>query len=146
MNLLSELRPPKGSHCRGRRVGRGPASGLGGTSGRGHKGQKARSGAPIRRGFEGGQTPLQVRLPKFGFTNRRFKKEYEIINLDQLEKLEENEVTPDLLKDKGLVCHGLAVKVLGRGGCHRPLHVKAHKFSRVARQSIEEAGGKVEVI
>ena len=146
MNLLSELRPLKGSRHRRRRIGRGPASGWGGTSGKGHKGQKVRSGAPIRRGFEGGQTPLQVRLPKFGFTNRRFKKEYEIINLDQLSKLEEPEVTPEILKKRGLVSRGLAVKILGRGECHQALNIKAHKVSQSARQSIEAAGGKVEII
>lgn len=146
MSLLSELRPPQGSRHRRRRVGRGSGSGWGGTAGKGHKGQKVRSGAPIRRGFEGGQTPLQIRLPKFGFTNRRFKRDYGIVNLDQLAKLEETEVTPEILKEKGWAFHDLPVKILGRGKCNKPLNIKAHKVSSSARKAIESAGGKVEVI
>lgn len=148
MSLLCELSPRRGSTRPRRRVGRGHGSGWGGTSGKGHKGQKARSGAPIRRGFEGGQTPLQVRLPKFGFTNKRFKKVYEIVNLEQLEKLEglEGDVDPQVLKDRGLVHHTKAVKILGRGELKKPLNVKTHKLSEAARKAIEAAGGKVEVI
>ena len=145
MSLLSELKPNAGSTHSRRRVGRGPASGWGGTAGKGHKGQKARSGAPIRRGFEGGQTPLQVRLPKFGFTNRRFKKVYEIVNLEQLEKLD-GDICPQVLKDKGLIHHTSAVKVLGRGECTKKINVKAHKFSQSAQKAIEALGGHVEVI
>ena len=145
MSLLGELNPPKGSTHTKRRVGRGPSSGWGGTAGKGHKGQKARSGAPIRRGFEGGQTPLQIRLPKFGFTNRRFKKVYEIVNLDQLDKLD-GEITPEVLKNKGLIHHTTAVKILGRGELKKPLNIKAHKLSETARKAIEAVGGKVEVI
>ena len=145
MSLLSELRPQKGSTRTSRRVARGPSSGWGGTAGRGHKGQKARAGAPIRRGFEGGQTPLQIRLPKFGFTNRRFKKVYEIVNIEQLEKLE-GDINPEVLQDRGLIHHVSAVKILGRGECKKPLNVRAHKFSESARKAIEAAGGKVEVI
>lgn len=145
MSLLSELKPKKGSTHSRRRVGRGSSSGWGGTAGKGHKGQKARSGAPMRRGFEGGQTPLQVRLPKFGFTNRRFKKVYEIVNIEQLEKLE-GDICPQVLKEKGLIHHTSSVKILGRGEYTKKLNVKAHKFSQSAQKAIESLGGKVEVI
>ena len=145
MSLLSELKPKKGSTHKKRRVGRGQGSGWGKQAAKGHKGQKARSGAPIRRGFEGGQTTLQIRLPKFGFTNMKFKTTYEIVNISQLEKFD-GEVTPQSLKDKG-VTHKLdKVKILGDGEIKKALTVKAHKFSASAKKSIEAAGGSVEVI
>ncbi len=147
MSLLSELKSQKGSTHSKRRVGRGPASGWGGTSGKGHKGQKARAGAPIRRGFEGGQTPLHIRLPKFGFTNNRFRKTYEIVNLEQLSQLDVGgEITPEVLKEKGLIHHTSAIKILGRGEVTKPLHIKAHKWSQSAQRAIEAAGGKVEAV
>ena len=131
-----------------RRVGRGIGSGLGKTSGKGHKGQKARSGGGVRRGFEGGQTPLYRRLPKRGFSNANFKKEYAVINLSDLNRFDENTViTPELLKETGIIKKQLAgVKVLGNGSLEKKLTVKANKFSMTAKEKIEAAGGKVEVI
>lgn len=144
MSLLSELQPNKGATHKKKRIGRGIGSGWGGTAGKGHKGQKARSGAPIRRGFEGGQTPLSRRLPKFGFTNAMFRQRYEIINLRDLESFE-GEVTPDTLRAAGKAGNGL-IKILGDGELKKNLTVKAHKFSKAAQQAIESAGGKAEVI
>lgn len=148
MARLHDLRPGGGSRRPRKRVGRGTGSGYGKTSGRGTKGQGARSGSGIRPGFEGGQTPLQMRIPKRGFTNARFRKVFAEVNLEQLARIEEqNEITPELLKELGLVKgrhHG--VKVLGRGELDRPVTVKAHKFSRSAVAKIEAAGGKAEVI
>ena len=145
MSLLSELKPKEGSTHKKRRIGRGHSSGWGKTSGKGHKGQKARAGAPIRRGFEGGQTPLHIRLPKFGFTNGQFKKVYEIVNLNQLEKFE-GEVNPETLKTGGVIHKTKRVKILGNGEIKKALTVKAHKFSETAKKAIEAAGGTVEVI
>lgn len=144
MSLLAELKPKRGSTHKERRVGRGDGSGWGGTAGKGHKGQKARSGAPIKRGFEGGQMPMARRLPKFGFTNAKFKTEYNIVNISQLNMLD-GEVTPETLRTAGLVGKGL-VKVLANGEMSKSLTVKAHKFSETAKQAIEKAGGTVEVI
>lgn len=129
-----------------KRVGRGPGSGLGKTSGRGQKGQKARSGGGVRPGFEGGQTTLARRLPKRGFTNFN-RKEYAIINLSDLNRFEEGtHVTPELLKDMGLLKKQLAgVKVLGHGELEKKLHVTAAKFSASAKEAIEKAGGTAEV-
>ena len=127
-----------------KRVGRGIASGSGKTSGRGHKGQKARS--KVRVGFEGGQTPLFQRLPKRGFTNFN-RKEYAIINLDALNRFEDGtEVTPELLLEQGVVKNLKAgLKVLGNGALEKKLTVKAHKFSAAAKEAIEAAGGNSEV-
>jgi large subunit ribosomal protein L15 len=144
MSLLSSLRPKSGSTHKRKRIGRGDSSGWGGTAGKGHKGQKARSGAPIRRGFEGGQTPMARRMPKFGFTNVNFKTEYNIVNLSQLNNLE-GSVTPESLLAAGLVRKGL-VKILAKGQLNKVLKVKAHKFSEAAKKSIESAGGTAEVI
>lgn len=131
------------------RVGRGMASGNGKTSGRGHKGQKARSGGGVRRGFEGGQTPLYRRLPKRGFTNI-FAKEFATINVEQLNKFDDNTViTPNLLIEKGLVKKSKTnngIKILGNGDLTVKITVQAHKFSKTATEKIEAAGGKVEVI
>lgn len=145
MSLLTNLKPKRGSVKKEKRVGRGDSSGWGGTAGHGHKGQKARSGAPIGRGFEGGQTPLARRLPKFGFTNNKFKLDYEVLNLDQLDKLE-GEVTPQSLYKMGWIKKASHLKILGNGQITKPLNVKAHKFSASAKKMIEDAGGKVEVI
>lgn len=133
---------------RKKRVGRGPGSGHGGTSGRGEKGQKARSGKGARPGFEGGQTPLIRRLPKRGFTNIPFKRRYEIINLQALNRFEKDfVVTPEQLKDLGLIKRSAAgLKVLGGGQVLVPLTVKAHAFSKEAKAKIEAAGGKAEVL
>lgn len=144
MSLLSSLSPKAGAKHSPKRVGRGIGSGLGGTSGKGHKGQLARTGGRVRRGFEGGQTPMHRRLPKFGFSNVAFATEYDIVNLGQLAKLS-GEVTPEVLQQNGLVGKGL-VKILGNGELKTALTVKAHKFSESAKKAIEAAGGKVEVI
>ena len=131
-----------------KRVGRGPGSGTGKTAGRGENGQNSRSGGGVRRGFEGGQTPLFRRLPKRGFSNARFKKVYAVINLDDLNKFDNGaEVSPEILKDMGLVKNTLdGVKILGDGKLEKKLTVKANKFSKTAKEQIEKLGGKAEVI
>ena len=144
MSLLSQLQPAEGSKHYQKRLGRGRGSGLGQTAGKGHKGQLARSGGKVRRGFEGGQTPLVRRMPKYGFSNADFETKYSVVNLSQLEKLT-GEVTPESLKEAGLV-HHFPVKILGNGKLSKNLTVKAHKFSNKAKSSIEAAGGKTEVI
>ncbi|KPB03603.1 MULTISPECIES: 50S ribosomal protein L15 [unclassified Bacillus (in: firmicutes)] len=144
---LHELKPNEGSRKERNRVGRGTGSGNGKTSGKGHKGQNARSGGGVRPGFEGGQTPLFQRLPKRGFTNIN-RKEYAIINLDALNRFDEGtEVTPELLVETGLVSKlNAGLKVLGNGSIEKKLTVRAHKFSSAAKEAIEAAGGSVEVI
>ncbi len=144
MSLLSSLAPKDGAKHYIKRLGRGRGSGLGQTSGKGHKGQLARSGGKVRRGFEGGQTPLMRRLPKFGFSNVTFETRYSIVNLADLNKLS-GEITPESLKSAGLV-HTFPVKILGNGKLEKALTVKAHKFSETAKKAIESAGGKTEVI
>ncbi|MBM7542833.1 50S ribosomal protein L15 [Amphibacillus cookii] len=143
---LHELKPSQARKQRNR-VGRGMSSGNGKTSGRGHKGQNARSGGGVRPGFEGGQMPLFQRLPKRGFTNIH-RKEFAVINLAALNKFEEGtEVTPELLLETGLVSKLKAgIKVLGNGTIEKKLIVKAHKFSASAKEAIEAAGGQTEVI
>ncbi|HEV8632585.1 MAG TPA: 50S ribosomal protein L15 [Thermoanaerobaculia bacterium] len=136
---LHELAPAKGSKHSRKRVGRGPGSGLGKTAGKGHKGQKSRSGYARQAGFEGGQMTLVRRVPKRGFTNL-FRTTYSVVNLHQLEGFE-REVTPESLVEHGLVKSGALVKVLGDGEVSKPLTVVAHKFSRSARAKIEAAGG-----
>ncbi|CAI8054644.1 50S ribosomal protein L15 [Geodia barretti] len=143
---LDQLKAPPGARRNRKRVGRGNGSGSGTYSGRGMKGQKARAGGGVRRGFEGGQLPVIRRLPtQRGFTNI-FKKEYSVVNLDSIaEKLpEETEVTPEVMKEARLI-RGLSlpVKVLGRGEVDRAVTVLAHKFSMEARRKIEAAGGQV---
>lgn len=145
MSLLSTLSPKEGSHHYRKRVGRGIGSGLGGYSGKGGKGQTQRSGGSIRRGFEGGQTPLHRRLPKFGFTNVKFATEYEIVNIGQLAKLS-GAVTPEALKAAGLMRYDGRVKILGNGELKTKLTVKAHGFSESAKKAIEAAGGQVEIL
>ncbi|KHF28895.1 50S ribosomal protein L15 [Anoxybacillus sp. BCO1] len=144
---LHELQPAPGSRKERNRVGRGIGSGNGKTSGKGHKGQNARSGGGVRIGFEGGQTPLFRRLPKRGFTNIH-RKEYAIVNLEVLNRFEDGtEVTPELLLETGVVSKLKAgIKVLGNGELTKKLTVKAHKFSASAKEAIEAAGGKTEVI
>lgn len=144
---LHELRPSPGNKRNRRRVGRGIGSGLGKTSGRGHKGQGARSGGGKGPGFEGGQTPLQRRLPKRGFKNP-FRKEYAEVNVRDLNRFAAKTViTPKLLIESGLVKDMKdGVKILGMGDLDRVLTVQAHKFTGGAREKIEAAGGKVEVI
>ncbi|MFH0716550.1 50S ribosomal protein L15 [Staphylococcus delphini] len=144
---LHELKPSEGSRKVRNRVGRGAGTGNGKTSGRGQKGQKARSGGGVRPGFEGGQLPLFRRIPKRGFTNIN-RKEYAIVNLDQLNQFEDGtEVTPGLLIETGVVKNEKAgIKVLGNGSLEKKLTVKAHKFSASAKAAIEAKGGAQEVI
>jgi len=139
---LHDLSPDKGSRSNRKRIGRGPGSGTGKTAGRGHKGQRSRSGFSQRPGFEGGQMPLVRRVPKRGFTNI-FKTEFAIVNVSQLADLG-SEIHPALLVERGLVRGGLPVKVLGDGELGQAVTVRAHKFSRTARQKIEAAGGTCE--
>ncbi len=145
MSLLAELAPNKGATHKKKRVGRGDGSNWGGTSGKGHKGQKARSGGKNLRGFEGGQVPLHRRLPKFGFKNTRFKKDYVIMNLCRMNDFG-NEISPEILIEKGFLRKTDKLKVLAKGSLNQSLTVKAHKFSQAAQREIEKAGGKVEVI
>jgi large subunit ribosomal protein L15 len=139
---LHDLSPAEGSRRPKKRLGRGRGSGTGKTAGRGSKGQKSRSGYSRRLGFEGGQMPLIRRVPKRGFTNI-FRREYTVVNLRDLEDLS-GEVTPETLLERGLVRRGLPVKILGDGELKAALQVKAHRFSRTAREKIEAAGGSCE--
>ncbi|MBM3807493.1 MAG: 50S ribosomal protein L15 [Acidimicrobiia bacterium] len=145
---LNNLKPAEGSKFARKRVGRGPGSGNGKTAGRGYKGAQSRSGWKYKRGFEGGQMPLHRRVPKRGFTNI-FRTEYDVVNLDQLDKLFETgaTVTVDSLRDAGLVgSRSAKVKVLGRGEVTKALTVQVHKFSGKAAEKIVAAGGKAEAI
>ena len=145
---LENLPKNAGSTHRGKRVGRGPGSGLGKTSGRGENGQKSRSGASIPAVFEGGQTPLFRRLHKRGFSNAKFKVRYATINVGDLNRFKDGEVvTPELLKELGIVKKQLAgVKVLGDGTLEKKVTIKAHRFTQSALKKIEESGSKAEVI
>ena len=144
---LEELKPAEGSTHRKKIVGRGIGSGVGKTSGRGHQGQKARSGGGVRPGFEGGQMPLYRRLPKRGFTNI-FAKKYVAVNVEVLDKFNDgDEVTAESLLEKGIISKTLdGVKILGRGEVTKKLTVKVAKVSESAKEKIEKAGGKAEVI
>jgi len=143
---LSDLKPPAGQKHTKRRVGRGMGSGRGKTSGRGHKGQHSVSGSSLMRGFEGGQMPLHRRLPKRGFTNI-FRKEYAVVNVGRLEKLEGDAFDPNRLAELGVVKKlGAGLKVLGSGELTRKISVAAHMFSKSALEKIQAAGGKAEVI
>lgn len=143
---LNKLRPARGATKRRKRLGHGPGSGRGKTSTRGHKGQQSRSGYRRKLGFEGGQMPLTRRIPKRGFVNI-FKKNYEIVNIHILGKLEPNTVvTPVLLKEKGIIKGNNKLKILGEGEITVPLTVKAHKFSKKAQEKITAAKGTVEKI
>ena len=144
---LHEFKPVEGARKDGFRLGRGQGSGNGKTAGKGHKGQKARSGGMGKLGFEGGQTPLARRLPKRGFTNIN-RKEFAVINVSQLNNFADGaEVTPAVLKEMGLVKNAKdGIKVLGEGELEKKLTVKANKFSKSAAARIEKAGGTVEVI
>ena len=144
---LHELQPAPGAKTSPKRVGRGIGSGLGKTSGKGHKGQKARSGGGKGPAFEGGQTPLQRRLPKRGFTNI-FAKEYAEVNVEQLNRFADGtEVTPELLKQSGIVKNLKdGVRILGQGELSKRLTVKANGFTKSAVAKSETAGGKAEVI
>jgi len=145
---LNNLRPKEGSTHKKKRVGRGPGSGLGKTAGRGNKGQKSRSGYSMKIGFEGGQMPLQRRLPKRGFTNI-FKKQWIEVTVAALENSFEagDEVTPELMHERGVIAKGKRdVVVLGTGELTKALRISAHRFTKGARQKIEAAGGAASVI
>ncbi|MBU1087251.1 MAG: 50S ribosomal protein L15 [Candidatus Omnitrophica bacterium] len=147
MLKLNNLKSPKSAHKKKKIVGRGSGSGAGKTSGRGHKGQMSRSGKTIRPGFEGGQMPLIRRIPKRGFTSK-FKTEYQIINLQTLNKCENNST----VSSKELLVLGVIhklhvpVKILGKGKLTKKINIKAEKFSKTAQKAIEALGGKIEVI
>ena len=143
---LHDLRPVKGATKKRKRIGRGTGSGTGGTAGKGHKGQKARSGGNTHIWFEGGQMPLMRRLPKMGFTNK-FRVEYEILNVRDLARFDANtEVTPELLRQERMVRRKSApVKLLGVGEIDRPLKIRVHAVSGTAKQKIEAAGGSVDI-
>ena len=145
---LHTLYANEGATATRKRVGRGTSSGHGKTSGKGHKGQNARSGGGVRPEFEGGQLPLFRRLPKRGFSNAKFKTVYAVINLSDLNKFDNGAtVSPEILKEMGILKNQLnGVKILGNGKLEKKLTVKAHKFSESAKESIEKMGGKAEVI
>jgi large subunit ribosomal protein L15 len=144
---LHDLQPPKGAKKSRKRVGRGEGSGLGKTSGRGHKGQGSRSGSSVRPGFEGGQMPLQRRLPKRGFTNI-WKKKFSLVNLRDLTRFEAGSV----IDAEGLVAAGIIkkaddkIKLLGKGAIDKPLTLKVHSVSAQAKAAVEAAGGSVEIL
>jgi large subunit ribosomal protein L15 len=149
MLTLKTLKSPKGAHKNTKRIGRGQGSGQGTQAGKGHKGQKARSGGGIRIGFEGGQMPLYRRLPKVGFSNAAFKLEYAVINLEKLEaKFTTETVTRDTLVDKGFLSginKSMPIKILAKGEFSKPLTFKGiEKFSGKALELIKKAGGKIE--
>ena len=143
---LSSMRVPRGQKHAPKRVGRGMGSGHGKTAGRGHKGQKSRSGVSFRPGFEGGQMPLQRRLPKRGFHNP-FRKRFAIVNVSQLAQLGQATVSPESLLERGTIRNLYdGLKILGKGELSAPVSVSAHAFSRSAKEKILKAGGKAEVI
>jgi large subunit ribosomal protein L15 len=145
---LHDLKPPRGAKKAPKRIGRGEGSGLGKTSGKGHKGQNSRSGGGTRPGFEGGQMPMQRRLPKRGFTNALFKKTYAVVNLRDLVDFESGSV----IDPEGLVAAGLVkksaprVKLLGDGKVEKAFTIKVHGASAKAREAVEAAGGSVEIL
>jgi len=147
---LHELKPAEGSTKNKKRIGRGQGSGKGGTSTRGHKGAKSRSGYKTKIGFEGGQMPLQRRVPKFGFKNIN-RVEYKGINLDTIQKLIDNSkkleiLDPEILIENGLVNKKDLVKILGRGELKSKINIKAHGFSASAKVAIEKLGGTIEIV
>lgn len=144
---IQSLKPADGSRFSKKRLGRGIGSGVGKTSGKGHKGQNARSGGGVRLGFEGGQMPLIRKLPRRGFNNKNYKKFYSVINVDDLNKFEANAVVDaNALIEKGIISkvESYGVKVLGNGNIEKALTVKANKFSKSAVEKIQNAGGSVE--
>ena len=144
---LHNLQVPKGAHKKKKLLGRGSSSGHGKTSTRGIKGQTSRAGRDFYPGFEGGQTPLIRRIPKRGFNNTRFKKVFQVINLESLAKLKDAVIGPELLENKGLIRDkDRPVKILGYGDIKASITVKAHAFSVQAKEKIEKAGGKAEII
>jgi len=143
---LFNLRAPRGSHERRRIKGRGPSSGHGKTSTRGSKGQTSRAGRHFYLGFEGGQSPLIRRMPKRGFTSK-FKKEYQVVNLNDLNRIKESTITLEILEAKGIIKNKeKLVKILGNGEIKNPINIQAHAFSKKASEEITKAGGKTEII
>jgi large subunit ribosomal protein L15 len=146
MPELHDLSPPPGSRRNRKRVGRGPGSGTGKTAGRGHKGQGARSGGNVRPGFEGGQMPLQRRIPKRGFKNFN-RVEYQVVNVRDLSRIPAGEVTPQVLREHGLIgTLAIPVKILGTGETEGAYQISAHACSAAARAKIEGAGGTVTIL
>ena len=152
MNILSNLKYPTGARKTGKRVGRGVGSGLGKTSGRGHNGQKSRSGAHIPASFEGGQMPLQRRIPKFGFTNK-LRVEYQVLNLGAIQSrfnkgaLKYESLNPEILFKEGMISkRNTLLKVLGDGEFNQKIEIAAHGFSKSAKEKIEKSGGKATLI
>lgn len=146
MSVRLELKPATGSTRPSKRRGRGPASGLGKTSGRGHKGWHSRSGSKRLAWYEGGQMPLQRRVPKRGFSNAPFSKPVQIVNLEAIARLQLDKVDPEIFKQRGLIQNvKIPVKVLGNGDLETAVEVNAHGFSRSAREKIEKAGGQAVV-
>ena len=144
---LHDLKPRPGARHRRKRLGQGESSGHGKTSGRGGKGQTARSGSSIRIGFEGGQMPLIRRIPKRGFNNARFSRRYEPVNLEMLNRFEDGaQVDPGALEARGLACGGRKIKILGGGELTRKLTIQAHAFSASARAKIEKVGGACQLL
>ncbi len=143
---LSTLKKPKGMITERKRIGRGPGSGLGKTSGKGHKGHNARSGGGVSPDFEGGQMPLKRRMPKYGFVNRAHVG-YQIVHLKALDIFSDNEeITINKMKEKGMVRGDKPVVILSDGGINKKLVVQAHRFSKEAKHKIESAGGRTEVV
>ena len=143
---INDLAPARGARRKSTRVGRGLGSGLGKTSGKGSNGQKARSGGTKAVGFEGGQMPINQKMPKRGFNNI-FRIEYEVVNLKDLARFDSNtQVNPEVLADKGLVRKNRKIKILGVGEAPKQLNIKAHKFSKSAAEKLAAAGGKTEVL
>jgi large subunit ribosomal protein L15 len=147
MTDLNNLRRPEGAHRARKRLGRGPGSGLGKTSGKGHKGHKARSGGSTPAWFEGGQMPLMRRLPKRGFVSHK-KNDFEVVNVRDLARIEAATITPAVLHEHGLVDlgKGLPIKLLGKGELEKKVTVQAHAVSAGAKKKIEDAGGTVELL
>lgn len=144
---IHDLTPSEGSRRRSKRIGRGPGSGHGKTATKGHKGQKSRSGGTKGPSFEGGQTPLQRRLPKRGFKNAPFKKVYAVLNLGDLVRLDIDTITPEMLLEKRVIKDLRdGIKILGEGTVNKPLTIKAHAFSASAVSKINAAGGKAEIL
>lgn len=146
---LSTLKPAQGATKSRKRIARGQGSGFGGTATRGHKGAQSRAGYSKKLGFEGGQMPLQRRVPKFGFKNPN-REAFKAINLDALQNLAEQAkvatITPDVLMENGLMSKGDKVKILGRGEISAKIEISAHAFSATAKEAIEKAGGKAEIV
>lgn len=144
MNILGSLKPNEGSKHYQKRLGRGRGSGLGQTSGKGHKGQLARTGGKVRRGFEGGQSPLVRRLPKFGFSNFKFEDKIQAVNISHLTEV--GDVSPEKLFEIGLLKRGMRLKLIGNAKVSSKLNIKTHAISKGAKASIEAAGGTIEVL